>query len=120
MLTDEPNIKGVTAFIESVVKGASGPEYKGCLMMNHLAQIHSISPLAAKKIDDFCGAMEELLEAALRNAQERGELPPGNDPAETASFIMCCVHGLVLYGRHPGKKKQIRKLYDVISRSLQA
>ena len=118
ILIDEPNIKGVEAFLVSVVNGASSEEYKGCLMMNHLAQKHSISPRAAERIGDFCATMEGLLEAAIRNAQAEGEIPASKDPAETASFIMCCVHGLVLYGRHPDKKKEIPKLYDVISRTL--
>lgn len=118
MLTDNPNIKGVATFLQNVVNGAATPQYKGCLMMNHLAQIHSISPQAARKIDEFCGVMEGLLQTAIRNAQARNELPSGRDPAETASFIMCCVHGLVLYGRHPKKKQEIPRLYDVIFRAL--
>lgn len=119
-LTNNPNIDGVAAFLQNVVDGAASPEYKGCLMMNHLAQTHSISAQAARTIDDFCAAMEALLEAALRNAQARGELPAGKDPAEIASFIMCCVHGLVLYGRHPEKKKEIPKLYDMVLEVLSA
>ncbi len=118
ILIDEPNIKGVEAYLESVVNGAASEEYKGCLMMNHLAQKHSISPRAATKIGDFCATMEGLLDAAIRNAQAEGEIPASKDPAETASFIMCYVHGLVLYGRHPDKKDEIPKLYDVILRAL--
>jgi TetR/AcrR family transcriptional repressor of nem operon len=120
ILTDDPNIKGIEAFLESVVSGASSEEYKGCLMMNHLAQKHSISPRAATKIGDFCATMEGLLEAAIRNAQAEGEIPASKGPAETAGFIMCYVHGLVLYGRHPEKKREIPKLYDVILRALRA
>ena len=120
MLIDEPNIKGVEAFLESVVNGASSVEYKGCLMMNHLAQKHSISRRAAKKIGDFCAMMEGLLATALKNAQAEGEMPAGKDPAAMASFIMCCVHGMVLYGRYPDKKKNILKLYDTILHAVQA
>lgn len=120
ILANEPNLKGVEAFLESVVNGATSAEYQGCLMMNHLAQKNSISPQAAKKIDDFCAMIEGLLKAALQNAQANGEIPADKDPAEAASFIMCCVHGLVLYGRHPDKKKVIPKLYDVILQALRA
>jgi len=120
ILIDEPNIKGVEAFLESVVKGAASMEYKGCLMMNHLAQKHSISPEAAKKIGDFCAVMEGLLKTALQNARAEGEFSADKDPAATASFIMCCVHGLVLYGRHPGKSTDIANIYDVILRALRA
>jgi TetR/AcrR family transcriptional repressor of nem operon len=118
ILIDEPDIKGVEEFLESVVNGAASEGYKGCLMLNHLAQKHSISPQAAILIGDFCAKMEGLLEAALRNAQTNGELSTGKDPATLASFILCCVHGLVLYGRHPNKKDDIPKLYDVILGAL--
>ena len=120
MLIDEPNIKGVEAFLKSVVNGASSAGYKGCLMMNHLAQKHSISARAAKRISDFSTMMEGLLATALRNAQVETEIPAGKDPVAMASFIMCCVHGMVLYGRYPDKKKNILKLYDTILHAVQA
>ncbi len=118
ILIDEPDIKGVKACLKSVVDGAASEEYKGCLMMNHLAQKHSISPQAAKLISDFCATLEGLLEAALRNAQAKGEISTGKDPAVLASFVMCCIHGLVLYGRHPNKKEDIPKLYEVLINAL--
>ncbi len=118
ILIDEPNIKGVEAYLESIVTGAASEEYKGCLVMNHLAQKHTISPQAAKKVGDFCAELEGLLEAALRNAQRNGDISTSKDPALLASFIICCVHGLVLYGRHPNKKDDIPKLYEVIFGAL--
>ena len=118
ILIDEPNIRGVEAYLESVVIGAASEDYKGCLMMNHLAQKHSISAQAARQISDFCEKFESLLEAACRNAQTNGEISTSRDPALLASFVVCCGHGLVLYGRHPNKRSEIPKLYDVIIRAL--
>ena len=118
MLIDEPNIRGVEKYIESVVNGAASEEYRGCLMLNHLAQKHSISRQAVEKISDFCAKTESLLEVAFRNAQSNGEISTGRDPAVLASFVMCLIHGLVLYGRHPGKNDEIPKLFDVIMGAL--
>jgi len=120
ILTDAPNIKGVEAFLASVVDGAIKKTYRGCLMMNHLAQKHSISQEAVKQIDDYTATMERLLETALRNAQADGDLPAEKDPAGLASYIMCCVHGVVLYGRHQDKKSVIPKIYDTILHVLRA
>jgi TetR/AcrR family transcriptional repressor of nem operon len=120
MLTDQPNLEGVEAFLESVVNGAASGTYRGCLMMNHLAQQHSISRRAARQIGEFCGAMETLLSVALENAQSQGDIPADKDPAALASFIMCSVHGLVLYGRHANKKSDIPNLYDIIVQALRA
>lgn len=118
MLSREPNLNGVFKFLQNVVTGASRDEYKGCLMMNHMAQRHAISSEAAEMIDDFCAAMESHLEAAFRGAQAAGELPEDKDPAALASYVMCCVHGLVLYGRHQKKKAEIPKLYDTIRHAI--
>jgi TetR/AcrR family transcriptional repressor of nem operon len=120
ILTEAPNMQGVVAFLENVACGAAREEYKGCLMMNHLAQKHAISQEAAEMIDDFCAAMEGLLETALRNAQSAGDLSNDKDPAVLASYIMCCVHGLVLYGRHQNKKGDIPKLYGTMVQAVLA
>lgn len=120
ILTQYPNLQGVKAFLESVIKGAASGTYKGCLMMNHLAQQHTVSRRAARQIGEFCAEMEALLATALENAQSEGDIPADKDPAALASFIMCSVHGLVLYGRHANKKSAIPDLYDIILKSLQA
>lgn len=110
MLADEPNLKGIERFVRNVVDGAARDEYRGCLMMNHLAQKHPISATAAERIEDFCASMESHVEAAFSNARELGEIPADQDPATLASFVACYVHGLVLYGRHTNKKARIPDL----------
>lgn len=118
ILTDSPDMKGVEAFLTSVADGAARETYRGCLMMNHLAQKHTISAEAMALIETFTAMMERLVEAALRNAQADGDLPAGKDPAALASYIMCCVHGMVLYGRHQDKKAGIRQIHDTILQAL--
>jgi TetR/AcrR family transcriptional repressor of nem operon len=118
ILIDQPNLAGVEAFLENVINGAASGKYKGCLMMNHLAQQHSISRRAARQIGKFCGAMESLLATALENAQMDGDVPADKDATALASFIMCSVHGLVLYGRHANKKSIISNLNDIIMQAI--
>lgn len=120
MLIEEPNLRGVETFLANVAGGAAKADYKGCLMMNHLTQSHVISPEAVAMIDDFCAAVEELVETALRNAQASGDLPGDKDPAGLASYIMCFVHGLVLYGRHRKKSQHIAKSYERVLETLRA
>jgi TetR/AcrR family transcriptional regulator, transcriptional repressor for nem operon len=118
ILIDHPNLAGVELFLENVINGAKSGKYKGCLMMNHLAQQHSVSRRAARQIGKFCGTMESLLAAALENAQMDGDVPADKDSTTLASFIMCSVHGLVLYGRHANKKSNIPNLYDLIIQTI--
>lgn len=118
ILIDEPNLKGVESFLENIISGASSETYKGCLMMNHLVQKPSISSQATQKISDYCTELESLLETAFRNAQASAEISTSKDPAVLASFVVFCVHGTVLYGRHPSKKGEIHRLYNMIFKAL--
>ncbi len=118
ILHDNPNMAGVEIFLQNVMTGAAKTEYKGCLMMNHLAQKHAISPDAAEQVGAFCAEIESLIETALRNAQSDGDIGMNKDPKQLASFIVFCVHGAVLYGRHDNKKGEVSEFYDVIMGAL--
>lgn len=118
ILMDNPSLAGVETFLENVMNGAAGSEYKGCLMMNHLSQKNVIGPDAARQIGAFCDEVESLVEIALRNAQADGDIGPDKDPAQLASFVVFCVHGTVLYGRHDDKKKTLPSLYSIAIRAL--
>lgn len=120
ILRDNPNMFGVETFLRNVMKGAEKSEYKGCLMMNHLAQKHVIGPDAAEKIDAFCAEIESLVERALRNARSDGDIGPEKDPKLLASFVVFCVHGTVLYGRHDGNKHMFADLYGVVLQALRS
>ncbi len=114
LLRDARGLQGISAFLDSVVAGAMNEGYRGCLMMNHLAQKHSISARAAAMIGELITDLETLLAMAFRTAQVNGELPADKDPVALASFVMCSVHGLVLYGRHPHRKQQLPRIRDLI------
>ncbi|WP_461405501.1 TetR/AcrR family transcriptional regulator [Falsiruegeria mediterranea] len=114
ILIENPNLAGVEMFLRNVMTGAARREYKGCLMMNHLAQRHLISADAAMQVGAFCAEVESLIETALLNAQSDGDIGPEKDARQLASFIVFCVHGTVLYGRHDAKKDVIPDFYDMI------
>ena len=118
ILIDNPNLSGVEMFLRNVMTGAAKAEYKGCLMMNHLAQKHVISADAAKQVGAFCAEIESLIENALRNAQSEGGIGPDKDPKQLASFVVFSVHGAVLYGRHENKKDVIPSFYDTLMSAL--
>lgn len=118
ILRDSPNMAGVETFLRNVMTGAEKAEYRGCLMMNHLAQKHVIAAAAAEQIGAFCAEIESLVEAALRNARSDGEIGPDKDPAVLASFVVFCVHGTVLYGRHGDRKHMFPDLYTTVMHAL--
>ena len=118
ILRDHPDFGGVETFLSNVMTGAVRSEYKGCLMMNHLAQRHVIAPDAALEIGAFCDEIESLVETALRNARTDGDIGPESDPATLASFVVFCVHGTVLYGRHDEKKHFLPDIYKLVMGAL--
>ncbi|MEH6474562.1 MAG: TetR/AcrR family transcriptional regulator [Sneathiella sp.] len=117
-LIDEPNFTGIEKFIQALVTSTSADEYKGCLLMNHLVQKPSISLAAAHKVDDFCVMIEALLETALRNAQANKDISANRDPAALASFILCCVQGLIMFGQRSNNKDKIPDLREIILGAL--
>lgn len=118
ILIEIPNMAGIEMFLSNVMNGAAKTEYKGCLMMNHLAQMHVISPDAARRVGAFSAEIESLIETALHNAQLDGSIGPEKDPKLLASFVVFCVHGAVLYGRHDDKKDVIPEFYEFILDTL--
>lgn len=119
ILVDSPDLNGVRRFLKSVMTGAASPEYKGCLMMNHLAQKFNISDQAASLIDEFREHVESLLATALQNAQTSGDIPASKEPEKLASFIMSSVHGMVLYGRYQDRKSHITDLFEFIWQAVE-
>lgn len=120
ILIENSNMTGVELFLSNVFLGASKSEYKGCLMMNHLAQKHILSTDVKERVGAFCAEIESIVENALRNAQIDGDVAPEKDPKELASFVIFCVHGAVLYGRHEHNRSVIPNFFDMIMSALKS
>jgi TetR/AcrR family transcriptional repressor of nem operon len=118
LLIDEPNFNGIKRYLEYIVTSAASSGYKGCLMVNSLAEKHVISQQASDRVGNFVTRLESLLEEAFRNAQANGDVPTDKNPAVLASFVACFLHGLVLYGRHPNRAEDIRQLYEVMLQAV--
>ena len=118
LIIDEPNLSGITKFLDGIVNLATSKDYLGCLVMNSLTEMDAISRKAHQQICDFCTNLERYLESALSNAKANGEIPADKDPTFLASYIAFNIHGLVLYGKHPDKKKNIPMLYEVIRKAI--
>ncbi|MEH6402404.1 MAG: TetR/AcrR family transcriptional regulator [Sneathiella sp.] len=117
-LKDEPDFNGIKKFIQAVIDSSSSDDYKGCLLMNHMVQKPSISLAAAQKVDDFCLMIEALLEVAICNAQASNDISPDKDPAALASYILCCVQGLIMFGQRSIRKDKISNLHEIILGAL--
>jgi TetR/AcrR family transcriptional repressor of nem operon len=118
-LIDEPNMAGIEKFLAGLVKNATNADFQGCLMMNTLAEREVVGAGALRRVEGFCGRLGAVLENAVRGAQKAGGIPAGKDPVALAHYLLCLVHGLVLYGRVDGHKPRVESVIRTVKRSLE-
>ena len=117
-LIDEPNMKGIEAFLKGVVKNATNPDFTGCLMMNTLAEKEVVSAGAVRRVEKFCTRLETILEGAIRGAQKSGEIPAKKDPVALAHYLLCLIQGMVLHGRIEDHKPHIADVIKTVQQAL--
>jgi TetR/AcrR family transcriptional repressor of nem operon len=117
-LIEEPNMKGIETFLKGVVKNATNPDFKGCLMMNTLAEKEVINAGAIRRVEKFCTRLETILEGAIRGAQKAGDILVEKDPTALAHYLLCLIQGMVLYGRVEDHKPHIEAVIQTVKLAL--
>jgi TetR/AcrR family transcriptional repressor of nem operon len=118
ILLDRPGMQGIEAFLNAAVSRAESGDYQGCLMLNTLAEEHSVSKAAIRRVENFCVKLKEALAGAIAGAQKEGTVPAGKDAAVLADFIICLMHGMVLYGRVDSHKPRIAAVVATVKGAL--
>lgn len=117
-LVEEPNMKGLEKFLEAVKSSAIIPDFKGCLMLNALAEKNTISAPAFNRVEKFCVKLKALLEVALRGAQRDGHVPRNKSASDLADYVICLIQGLTLYGRINDNKASIKNIVNTMKATL--
>ncbi len=117
-LIDEPNMKGIDTFLKAAIKNAKSPDFKGCLMMNTLAEKEVVGTGAVRRVEKFCTRLETILEGAIRGAQKSGDIPPEKDPVALTHYLLCLIQGMVLYGRVEDHKPHVETVIDTVKQAL--
>ena len=117
-LAEEPNMKGIERFLDAIRANATSPDFKGCLMMNTLAEKNTVSATAINRIEKFCIKLKTLLEVAIRGAQRDGAVSRGKTASEFADYIICLIQGMTLYGRINDNKASIASIIDTVKTTL--
>lgn len=118
VLTEQPDLDGVKKYLRLIIEISGKPDFKGCLMINTIAEEGVVGRASIAKVEKFCVRLEALLENALRNAQKSGDVPAGKDPMALASYILCFMYGLVLYGRLEDNKKSVPDIGALILETI--
>ncbi|EPR37095.1 transcriptional regulator, TetR family [Desulfovibrio sp. X2] len=69
---------------------------RGCPFGNLAQELADLSPEMRKSLQGSLDAMSERIAGLLREAAERGDLPAGLDPDDTAAFVMDAWEGAIL------------------------
>lgn len=74
----------------------------GCLMLNTIMAADGVNPKARATVEDFRRFAVAQIEAALRRANEMGEIYPQSDYRDMADFILTAMWGAKAAVRHAG------------------
>jgi TetR/AcrR family transcriptional repressor of nem operon len=88
-------LAGIRACLAGYVERTSGIAGKrGCLVVATAMELAGRDVEVAQRIQRFFKAMEDRLAAAVKRAQEEGELVDDVDPATVARMLLCLVEGM--------------------------
>lgn len=94
------------AYFDGLISDLSSPEGRiGCLMVNSTVELAAEDSEVAGLTRAHMARLERNAERALRTARDRGEIPPGIDPAAKATQLMATGMGLMVVGKtNPGRE----------------
>ena len=95
----------VRAYFDGLVSDLMSPEGRmGCLMVNSTVELAAEDSEVARVVRGHMARLERNAAVALRNAQRRGEIPAGIDPAAKSTQLMATAMGLMVVGKtNPGR-----------------
>lgn len=94
---DEPALSRLRrAFVSRRDTRASCGCMGGCPLGNLTQEMSDLSPVMREHLEKALNTVTSGIEALLRLAVERGELPPGTDAAQTAAFILDAWEGALM------------------------
>ncbi len=118
VLVEEPTLKSLQDFFDTVAYYSALKEFRGCLMLNSVAEQRYIGPKGMKRAEKYCVKITQVFENVICSAQRAGEIPKEKNPQEIANFILCFLQGISAYGRVGDHKKNIKSIVDMIKMTL--
>ncbi|WOO42305.1 TetR/AcrR family transcriptional regulator [Rubellicoccus peritrichatus] len=88
------------------------PRSKGCLLINMLLELSNIDEQAGARVKEHLQSMKEIFKQALIAAEQSGEMRPGQNPEDSATFLIGTVYSLRVMGRAAVAKADMEVLSD--------
>ncbi len=109
----------VRALLDAWEANWSDPEFRGCLMVNSMAELGVRDAKIKARLDRMLQKMEDAIYTALRRAQEQGELSADRDPRALARTITITGQGLAVVGKVASSPTYARDVLATTRRLLE-
>ncbi|GAA3893541.1 TetR/AcrR family transcriptional regulator [Streptomyces lannensis] len=85
----------LTLLVEGVAKGfMEDPQRRGCLLVNSTSELHSNDPDVTSRARTSYQAVEDLLIACVKEAQDEGTVEPSADAQELGRLLLGVMQGI--------------------------
>ena len=82
-----PPLERVRCFFETTAESYRTEGYMGCLLGGLGQELSGVSDVFRCRIEECFSQIAERIAASLAEARDRGELPPGRDPASLGAML---------------------------------
>ena len=96
---DRPPLERIRAFFERMVAMYASQGYLGSLLGLLGQELAAVSTSFRRRIEAAFDGVGRRLAEVLEEARRRGDLPPENDPAQTAALMIDCWEGAAMRSR---------------------
>lgn len=115
----EPPLRRIELFFQNLLdEMADDPQGRGCLLVNTLLETPPEDEVINQRASQALAYVEQGFSEVLAEAQERGELAPGKDPATLARLLMTGIFGLRVYNRMQPQREALDGIVDSLLSSL--
>ncbi|MFQ5487964.1 MAG: TetR/AcrR family transcriptional regulator [Gammaproteobacteria bacterium] len=105
-------------FQHLVVETRDADARKGCLLMNTASEFAQNDPRIAAVVAQGIESLRDIFETAIRQSQEQGEIPVGQDARALATYLVSSMSGIKNMIKAGADKKTVREIAGLTLRIL--
>jgi len=117
---DSP-LQGIRKFIDQIGERVLNSEQqRGCFLVNSVLEFSPGREAVNRVVETFFSTIESLFVSALKKSAEAGELPPDQNPAALAKYLLVNIWGLQVLARTNPDEETVQAVLERIFASFTA